>query len=250
MVLDSDWPMLLLRSGATVSSLLFALVAFPACGSSERADFNNLGGSATTGGGTNGGSSVHGGAAGASGTDATGGTGGGSDVGSGGTSNGGEAGSGGAPRGGTGAGGGGSAGSAGSATRGCPSSAPSNGTPCPPTLAGLTCYYDDCGATGTKKKAACFTAIPEIGNPQQLWTVQTFPCEARDDCAAMTCPSDKVCVIMEGGARIGQCSSQSCGSGPIECNCVQGCHQGCVLSNAANDVTFTCNNCSDIRGCP
>ena len=231
------------RSGAKVLFLLLALCALPACGSSESSQGNHLGGSATSGGGADGGSSVDGGTAGA-----TGGARGGSDAGRGGMANGGGAGSGGAPPGGGGAGG--SSGSGGLSTRGCPASAPSAGTPCPPTLLGLTCYYDDCGASGTKKKAACFTAIPEIGNPQQLWAVQTFPCEPRVDCAATTCYADHVCVILEGGARIGQCSNQSCGSGPIECNCVQGCYQGCVMSSAGNDATFTCSTCADPRGCP
>ena len=245
MALDSKRPALRARSDATSSVLLLALLALPACGSSESAQFNSLGGSATTGGGANGGSSVNGGAAGASGA-AAGGARGGSD-GSAGMSNGGEAGSGGASRGGAGAGG--SGGSGGVFTRGCPASAPSTGTPCP-TLAGLTCYYDDCGASGTKKKAACVTAIPEVGNPQQLWTVQTFPCGQRVDCENITCDAGLVCVILQGGAQFGQCSKQSCGSGSIECSCVQGCFPGCVMSSIGNDVTFTCNTCSDIRGCP
>lgn len=244
MVLDSNWPIRRSRSGATASSLLLlALVAFPACGSSESAEFNNVGGSATTSGGTNGGNSANGGAAGASGTHATGGTRGGSDTGRGGNANGGEAGSGGA------SGAGGSGGSGGALTRGCPASAPSAGIPCR-DLPSVTCYYDDCGASGTKKKAACVTVIPEIGNPQQVWTVQTFPCDQRVDCGNVTCPADEVCVILQGGAQIGQCSKQSCGSGSIECSCVQGCFPGCVMSSIANDVSFTCSTCSDIRGCP
>jgi hypothetical protein len=248
MVRDSNKPMLRPHSGATSSSLLLlALLALPACGSSESAQFNNLGGSATAGGGADGGGGVNGGTAGASGAQAAGGAQGGSDAGRAGMSSGGEAGSGGASRGGAGAGG--SGGSGGAFTRGCPASAPSAGTPCP-TLAGVTCYYDDCGASGTKKKAACVTAIPEVGNPQQLWTVQTFPCGQRVDCGNLTCDADQVCVILQGGAQIGQCSKQSCGSGSIECSCVQGCFPGCVMSSIGNDVTFTCSTCSDIRGCP
>lgn len=232
------------RSRATASSLVLALLAFPACGSSESSQVNNRGGSDAIGGGTNGGSGVDGGTAGAS----TGGARGGSDLGGGGASNGDAAGSGGASQGGAGAAG--SGGSGASSTRGCPQSAPGNGAPCQPPVPGLTCYYDDCGATGAKTKAHCYTAIPEIGNPQQLWMVEKFPCEPRVDCSGITCPVDQVCVIFQGGAQVGQCSDQSCGSGPLECNCVKSCYEGCVLSSAGNDVTFTCNTCSDIRGCP
>ena len=245
MALDSNRPVLRPRSDATASLLLLALLALPACGSSESAQFNNLGGSASAGGGADAGGSVNGGAAGASGA-AAGGARGGSD-GSAGMSNGDEAGSGGASRGGAGAGG--SGGSGGVLTRGCPASAPSTGTPCP-TLPGVTCYYDECGASGTKKKAACVTAIPEVGNPQQLWTVQTFPCDQRVECGNITCDAGQVCVVLQGGTQIGQCSKQSCGSGSIECSCVQGCFPGCVMSSIGNDVTFTCSTCSDIRGCP
>jgi hypothetical protein len=224
MLLDHGWPALPCRSAATALSLLLALLAFPACGSSESSPGNHLGGSATTGGGTDGGT----------------------DGESGGMASGGRASPGGASAGGAAAGGGGSGGSP---TRGCPAAAPSTGTPCP-ALPGVTCYYDDCAASGVKKKAACFTAIPEVGNPQQLWTVQTFPCDRQVDCGNVTCSADQACVILQGGAQIGQCSKQSCGSGSIECSCVQGCYPGCVMSSAGDDATFTCNTCADIRGCP
>jgi hypothetical protein len=230
------------RQAATSVLLVLTWCGVLACGSSNSpAPSDDSGGSAVAGTASSGGSTSEGGTS----TGASGGAaaaGGGSDAGrsgaaSGGKSDGGASGS------------AGPSGSGGTSGRGCPASAPAEGGLCPPALLGMPCFYDDCGGSGVRKKATCITAIPEIGNPIQQWTVTTSACEPID-CLAMACQTGQVCVILEGGARFGQCAPQSCGTGPIECDCVTGCHAGCTFSGFGPAATFTCNTCSDPRGCP
>jgi len=247
------------RSRAATSALLvFTCFGVQACGASgSTTPGDGAGGGGLAGTTSNGGTKPDGGAsAGASGGDTAAAgvnSNGGSDSGTGGASSGGNS-AGGTPSGGKSAGGAsgnaGAGGSGGMLGRGCPASAPSEGSPCPPpALLGVTCFYDDCSGAGVRKKATCTTAIPELGNPVQLWSVATSACEPLR-CDAMTCSTGQVCVILEGGARIGQCAPQSCGTGPIECQCVKGCYQGCILSPIEAAATFTCNTCADPRGCP
>lgn len=235
----------------TAMSLLLVLAWFgaPACGSSSSSvPLDGSEESGVAGNASSGGSNSQGGAAaGASGADAVAGvsSGGASAAGSSGASGGGRSAAGASSGGAAGA-----SGSGGTAGRGCPALAPTQAAGCTtPTPLGITCFYDDCGGSGVRKKASCTTAIPAIGNPVQQWMVETSACEQLD-CANTTCSVGQACVIFEGGARFGQCAAQSCGTGPIECNCVTGCYPGCVLSNFGTGATFTCNTCSDPRGCP
>jgi hypothetical protein len=227
--------------------LVLAWFGAPACGSSTSGlQSDGSGGSAMAGSAASGGSTPEDGtSAGASGAHSAAGvnSGGGNDAGSSGASSAGKS-AGGA------SGNAGASGAGGTSGRGCPASAPSQGEHClPPAPLGVPCFYDDCGASGARKKATCTTAIPEIGSPIQQWTVETSTCEPLD-CSGMPCPTGQACVIFEGGARIGQCASQSCGTGPIECACVMGCYEGCILSSLGPGATFTCSTCSDPRGCP
>lgn len=226
--------------------LTLAWLGVAACGSSTSGTpSSDSGGTATAGNNATGGSTSEGGsAAGVSGANAAAG------VNAGGASSG--ASSGGASSGGSLAGGGSGnagAGGGGSSGRGCPASAPAQGAPCGPAALGLLCFYDDCANAGARKEARCTTAIPEIGNPVQLWTVNTSACESFE-CGGQTCQAGQACVVLQGGARIGQCAPQSCGTGSLECGCVTGCYPGCTLQGFGPIATFTCNTCSDPRGCP
>ena len=244
------------RSGVLASAPLVALMVLAACGNSTGSTSTASGGSATLGGAAPGGAHASGGNdeagggrladSGAGGRETSGGTSSGGTS-SGGTSSGGASGSGGVTSGGAHSDGG----SGGGATsRGCPSVVPGTGNDCAPNLLGLVCFYEDCSGSSGRARATCATAIPEIGNPVQRWIVDKTPCESRVDCAGVSCAAGEVCVIYEGGARFGQCGVQTCGAGPIECNCVSGCSVGCVLSSAEGGPAFTCNTCSDPRGCP
>lgn len=131
----------------------------------------------------------------------------------------------------------------------CPTAAPSNASPCPTSLQGTSCYYDDCSASGGRKRAVCSSS----GSAQPAWAVDSFPCGVQTMCAGdgagQSCPVGQVCLVLESGSRTVQCVPHSCGTGPITCDCVQGCFTGCSMSSAQQAVTFTCNTCTDPRGC-
>lgn len=179
--------------------------------------------------------------AGSSGVSGSGGS-GGAAGGNGGTALGGSAGNGGAS---------GNGGTAGTSASACPSTAPGNGNLCP-DFVGRTCYYDDCGGRG-RIKAMCATTIPNVGNPIQQWSIETFPCGVDAECADSgvdPCPVGKVCLTLEGGALITECVDHTCGTGPIECDCVTGCFGVCTPNTMDGAITYRCNTCSDPRGCP
>jgi hypothetical protein len=147
-----------------------------------------------------------------------------------------------------GAGSGGDAGSGGAPASECPAEMPVDDMPCPSSLEGATCYYDDCEGLGSRSRASCPARQPgDAAEP--AWAVSTFPCGVEVECggnaSAQTCPIGEVCLVMEGGAPIGQCAEHSCGTGPIQCDCVEGCFDGCYPLITDQGVTFACNTCSE-----
>jgi len=147
------------------------------------------------------------------------------------------------------AGTGGVAGAGGASASACPAAAPSNGVACSAALQGNTCYYDDCSGLGRRTKATCVFLGAGAGS-QGMWSVETSLCgdlvACDGDGASHACPVGQACLVMEGGALITQCADHTCGSGPIECDCVKGCFTGCIKQG----FTFTCSTCADPRGCP
>jgi hypothetical protein len=231
------------RALASGLAVLFAL-AMASCGSSSSdAGTRGAAGHGTAGTGTVGGTASE---------DDDGAA--GSHIGKGGSGSGGSGGAAGGAPGvpGSGAGAGGTAesggaDSGGTSARECPDEVPGNGTPCPSALRGSACYYDDCNGLGRRSRAVC-PALQPGDTSAPSWLIDTFACDEAADCgsaSAQSCPVGQVCLIMEGGAPITTCVEHSCGAGPIECDCVEGCFDGCYPSSKSEGVSFTCNACSE-----
>jgi hypothetical protein len=164
------------------------------------------GGTAGAAGGGSGGTTGAGGAAGASGSGGT-------------TGAGGRAGS------------GGSGGGGGSAASACPSSVPTLNASC---TVPRTCYYEDCTDTG-RTLARCVDGA---------WSLDTGPCATGVSCQAQTCPVGQVCVERIGGALIAECVQNTCGTGPIGCDCLQSCAGTCTVGGSVpSGITIMCNTC-------
>jgi len=112
----------------------------------------------------------------------------------------------------------------------CPSTAPTNASPC--TDAGRECAYEDCAGVG-RTMARC-----EGG----AWAVETAPCADFVVCSSgFDCAVGAVCVFKPvNGEPYGTCSPNQCLTGPISCDCVQGCGRGCELAPSLAGVTIEC----------
>lgn len=265
------------RAATRVLALLAALTSC-SCGASEHGvgtEAAGLGGSGVSNAGAGGSGGVSGGGtAGVSGTGASGGSaagsggthdaGGSGGMATGGTSTGGMAtggtSTGGAANGGMsgegakgGAAGNGGEGAGGRSGGGCPDAPPASGDSCPASLGGATCFYEDCSGTGRRTRATCAIANGSPSDPS-MWIIDTWPCgdlvRCSGDGSGHTCPAGDVCLVLEGGTLSTQCVAPSCGTGPVECGCVDGCFDGCTESTGEQGATFTCSTCTDPRGCP
>jgi len=112
----------------------------------------------------------------------------------------------------------------------CPSAAPANASPC--ADAGRVCAYEDCRALGR------YIARCEAG----AWRVETAPCGDFVSCSnGFSCGAGVVCTFLPvGDEPYGTCSPSRCGTGPISCDCVQGCGRGCELVPALDGVSIEC----------
>jgi hypothetical protein len=261
---------MLTRAGGESSTLAVLSVLIACCSSSCGGDAKRSVTDGTSGGGAVGGTGASAAFAGVSGDAAGNAAQGGANVGAtaGRMSVGGDAGSGsggvsasggagGANSGGAEVGAGGAAGTGPGGTGGtpanlCPTVAPPDGQPCLPGALGTSCFYEDCSGAG-RSRTLCSSRDLGQGNLQQLWSVETWPCGSEVQCGGngqgMSCLRGQVCVVLAGGALITGCASHSCGTGPIDCSCVEGCFGECVTSGTENGVTISCNTCSDPRGC-
>jgi hypothetical protein len=181
-------------------------------------------GSMGTGGSAgSGGSEASGGSGGRGGSVAEGGAGSGGTAGASGSGNAGSSGSGGGGRGGTAgtdAGSGGKLGSdGGDAGSGCPASPPADGSPC----TGSSCFYQICASAG-RVAATCANGT---------WSVKSAPCAAFSCSTGTPCQPNDLCVEHAGVPMKRECVSNSCGMGPVSCDCVPSCAGVCTVSGTA-----------------
>jgi hypothetical protein len=94
----------------------------------------------------------------------------------------------------------------------------------------LTCTYMNCGDVGVAT-ATC--------RDDRRWDVETRACE-EVVCEQETCAAGFVCVKTVAGFPNGSCVENTCGEGPIGCEC-PGCGE---LPCTANGLTIECNACS------
>jgi hypothetical protein len=123
----------------------------------------------------------------------------------------------------------------------CPAAPPSDGDEC--TTSSFLCAYEDCGAAG-RTVAYC----------SGTWSVELAPCDAPVVCGGSfgfgECAADEVCLVSAGGAVSQECVQNTCGDGPLECDCLTGCFGECALSGSATmGLTMSCNTCPD-ASCP
>jgi hypothetical protein len=140
-----------------------------------------------------------------------------------------------------GAGSGGTSGGAGSAGSGggsddcvCPSTVPLSGGACPNDCGGPVCAYEDCDGEG----------FVQAGCAGEWVIIQTAcgnkPC-GPEGAPEMNCAPGTACIQVVGGALGGySCVPHDCGSGPIGCDCLEGCPGECTKTGG---TTFTCNTC-------
>jgi hypothetical protein len=144
-----------------------------------------------------------------------------------------------------------SAGSGGASER-CYPQPPGDGAPCPLEWLGTACHYEDCGGAGWTL-SICSSKDVGLGNLQRGWWMSRWPCGSEVQCAGAdgnTCDVNQVCLVRQGGALLSDCVEHSCGTGPIGCDCVEGCSGQCVTTGGEQGPSIICNTCSDPRGCP
>ena len=88
----------------------------------------------------------------------------------------------------------------------CPADPPVDGTACDQTL---PCQYFRCADVGLVT-AQCLGLT---------WAVGETPCDTFE-CFGETCGPDQLCLDMSGGAAIGQCVDNPCGTAPVGCGCL------------------------------
>ena len=119
----------------------------------------------------------------------------------------------------------------------CPETAPANASSC--GSASLTCFYDNC-PSGGRTQAVCAG-----GN----WTVETaacgiVTCDPDPSGSARTCSSGQICVVVNSGAFLSACMSNTCNissvpQGPISAQCA-GMSMCSVHYSLTHGVTFIC----------
>lgn len=133
------------------------------------------------------------------------------------------------------------AGGSGGAAPGCPDAPPSAGSEC--ESSGQVCGYEDCGGVG-RTVAHCL----------DTWVVETAACDDTVTCqgfgAADPCGYGQVCVVLLSGIAQQLCVDNTCGDGPVSCDCIEGCYGVCgVVGDAAIGITISCNACPSQDGC-
>ena len=118
----------------------------------------------------------------------------------------------------------------------CPAHAPAEGASC--DLPSQACTYEDCEGAG-RSVTRC-----ENG----AWTVENAPCADEVHCVgspgATSCVKGEVCLTIASGAIFTMCIPNSCGDGPIGCDCLQGCSGQCSLFASIDGVSISCNTCT------
>jgi hypothetical protein len=101
----------------------------------------------------------------------------------------------------------------------------------------MQCHYEDCATFGRVLAVCNNGAFMELRGA----------CTAVN-CSGVhgtTCPAGQICVERIGGALIRECVPNSCGAGPISCDCLGlQCPGPCVITGAPEAGTIAkCNNC-------
>jgi hypothetical protein len=121
------------------------------------------------------------------------------------------------------------------AARTCPNAAPRDGDGC---ASAQSCFYEDCAGAG-RTVATCV---------QGAWSVTNGPCNTfacQSGITATSCEAGKVCVAIASGFPVTLCVTNSCGTGPVSCDCVDSCIGTCsVRGTAADGIAIDCNPCS------
>jgi hypothetical protein len=122
----------------------------------------------------------------------------------------------------------------------CPEAPPRDGDPCDATS---RCYYEDC--TGVGRTVATCT--------QGVWSVSVGACRTyvcQSGTVSTSCAAGTVCVAIASGFPVAQCASNSCGSGPISCDCLSSCVGACsVRGTAADGLVVDCSPSCPPGGC-
>jgi hypothetical protein len=123
----------------------------------------------------------------------------------------------------------------------CPSELPPADSACPSV--NQNCYYEDCSGAG-RSLASC---------ADDGWAVSTAPCADTVYCSAggAECSEGEICLIRAGGAFLQECVPNTCETGPVECDCIEGCSGECATyGDAETGITITCNTCPSGMACP
>lgn len=131
------------------------------------------------------------------------------------------------------------AGGSGGETGACPDEPPNPDSSC---ASGL-CAYEDCAGVG-RTVATCVDGA---------WSVTTSACSETVDCTAggEQCSKGEICLILAGGAFQQDCVPNTCETGPVECDCIEGCFGECsTYGSAETGITITCNTCPNGMLCP
>ena len=123
----------------------------------------------------------------------------------------------------------------------CPSELPSAESACP--RVNQNCYYEDCSGAG-RSIASCSDGG---------WSVSTAPCTETVFCTAggADCSEGEICLIVAGGAFAQECVPNTCETGPVGCDCIEGCSGDCTTyGDPDNGITITCNTCPSGMACP
>lgn len=132
---------------------------------------------------------------------------------------------------------GGSGGEAGA----CPNQPPSPDSSC--SSLGVLCAYEDCAGAG-RTVASCVNGA---------WSVTTSACGETVDCTAggAQCSEGEICLVRAGGALLQDCVPNTCETGPVECDCIEGCSGECATyGTPESGITITCNTCPNGMLCP
>ena len=121
----------------------------------------------------------------------------------------------------------------------CPAVAPQPGGSCAP---GLSCYYEDCPGAG-RTIASCVSG----SSAMPRWSITTGACMTVScmNAPGMTCPAGQVCLVRTSGVgTFAECVTNTCGTSPLLCGCLQSCSDGCfVVGSAQAGFTIYCNQC-------
>lgn len=112
----------------------------------------------------------------------------------------------------------------------CPDTVPLHPDSCRPE--GQTCFYEDCSGAG-RSVVTCENGV---------WHVNVGACE-EVQCAypsTTTCPPGQLCAVTAGDTLSARCIENTCGKGPITCECAGSCDTCSVGGNMGRGISLSC----------